>query len=116
MSNELVVRAWEQTEVEVEVGSAVDLVLSRPVAIPPRLGCEWPAAPQIAGASVRFAGRRIELPPADADGGVATLHYGFEAVGPGLSRVLLTAVPASAEAVCPPVRLELRVRPGGSSR
>ncbi len=110
----MVVRAWEQTEAEVEVGSTVDLVLTRPVAIPPRLGCEWPAAPQIAGASVRFAGRRIEHPPADVDGGVATLHYDFEAVEPGLSRVLLTAIPASAEAVCPPVRLDLSVRSASS--
>lgn len=116
MTGQMIVRAWEQTETEVAMGTAIDLVLTRPVAIPSQLRCEWPAAPRIAGTSVRFTGRRIEHPPADVDGGVDTLHYGFEAVEPGLSRVLLTAVAASAEAVCPAVHLDLTVRPAGPAR
>lgn len=99
-----------------EVGATVELVLTRPVAIPSELKCEWPGAPRIEGASVRFTGRRVAHPPAGVDGGVDTLHYGFEAVKPGFSRVLLTATPASLEAVCPPVRLDLTVRPAGTPR
>lgn len=107
----MVVEGGSQDHVEVEVGTAVDLAVRRPIGIPFELGCAWPVAPQIEGNAVRFAGRRVELPPGDADGGVDTIHYDLDAVAVGQARIVLVPHPASAEATCLPVRLVVTVRP-----
>mgnify|MGYP001766267891 CR=1 FL=1 len=110
----VVIEVLKQTAVEVEVGTIVDVVVTSPIAIPFELRCQWPGAPAIEGGAVRFLGAKVELPPPDADGGVATHHYELEAVAPGKARVILTAAAASPEAVCPPRRLDVIVRAGST--
>lgn len=95
--------------VSVEAGSAIDLVVVRPVAIPSELSYEWPAAPTIVGDAVRFVRLRIERPPPDIDGGVTTHHYELAAVSPGTARVALVPRPARPEAGPPPVLLDVTV-------
>lgn len=98
--------------VEVAVGEAIDLVVTRPVGIPEQLQCEWPAAPRIEGGAVRFVRRRVESPPPEADGGAATFHYELAAEGPGSSQVTLAPKPAGPEASCRAVTVEVIVRAG----
>jgi hypothetical protein len=106
----MVVEGGSKSQVEVKVGTVVDLLIKRPMAIPFELGCAWPDSPQIEGRAVRYCGRRVELPPDDVDGGVETLHYDLAAVAPGQARIDLVPRPASSEAFCPPVRLVVTVR------
>jgi len=106
----LVVR--NQKTVEVTVGTVLDLVVTRPVALAAGLRFSWPASPEIEGSAVRFLRSRIESPPPDVDGGVTTHHYELEAVSPGQARVTLTPVAAGREASRPPVRLDVTVRAG----
>lgn len=100
--------------VEVEVGEAIDLVVTRPVSIPSELRYEWPDTPSIAGNAVRFVRLRVEAPPPDVDGGVTTHHYELEAVNPGSARVTLSPRSAGPEAVHPPVLLDVTVRAAGA--
>ncbi|MCU0294278.1 MAG: hypothetical protein MUF10_20215 [Thermoanaerobaculaceae bacterium] len=108
------IEVLKQVAVEVEVGTTVDLVVTSPIAIPFELRCQWQPAPVIEGGAVRFLGAKVELPPPDVDGGVATHHYELKAVAPGQARVILTATAASPEAVCPPRRLDILVRASSS--
>jgi hypothetical protein len=105
----------DEKAVEVEAGTGVDLVVTRPVAIPSRLQYAWPAAPAIEGDAVRFVRARIESPPPDVDGGVTTHHYELEAVKAGSARVTLVPVPASPDAARAPVRLDVTVRAAGAA-
>lgn len=95
--------------VEVSTGTVVDLVVTRPVAIPHEHQVEWPASPAIEGDAVRFLRLRIEPPPADVDGGVTTYHYELEAVAPGLARVTLVPAAASPGAARQAVVLDVTV-------
>jgi hypothetical protein len=104
-----------EKSVEVEVGSAVDLVVTRPVAIPSELRYEWPVAPSIEGGAVRFVRSRVEEPPPDVDGGVTTHHYELDAVSPGTARVTLAPRTAGREASPPPVLLDVTVRAAGAT-
>lgn len=104
-----------EKSVEVVPGERIDLVVTRPVAIPPDLQVAWPAAPSLAGDAVRFVRRRVEAPPPDVDGGVTTHHYELEAVAPGRAVVTLVPSPASARAARPPVVLEVTVRGAGAA-
>ena len=103
----LVVR--NQKAVEVAPGTLIDLVVTRPVAIPREHRFEWPASPAIHGDAVRFLRLRIEDPPPDVDGGVTTHHYELEASKPGLARVTLAPTPASPKLSLPPVSLDVTV-------
>lgn len=106
----MVIEVLKQAAVEVEVGTTVDLVVTSPIAIPFELRCQWADAPRIEGRAVRFVGKKVEPPPSDIDGGVATHHYELEAIAPGEAHLVLTAAAASPEAVCPPRRLDILVR------
>lgn len=101
--------------VEVSTGTVIDLVVTRPVAIPHELRFEWPASPGIQGDAVRFLRLRIESPPLDVDGGVTTHHYELEAVKLGTARVTLAPTPASAESAHPPVSLDVTVAAAGTN-
>jgi len=101
-----VVRGGRETAA---VGEVIDLVVARPVGIPERLQCEWPSAPRVEGTAVRFVRRRVEAPPPEDDGGVATLHYELAAERPGSSRVTLVPKAAGPEATCREVTLEITV-------
>ena len=103
----LVVR--NQKAVGVAPGTVIDLVVTRPVAVPREHRFEWPASPAIEGDAVRFLRLRIESPPADADGGVTTHHYELEASKPGAARVTLASTSASPESAHPPVSLDVTV-------
>ncbi len=103
----LVVR--NQKAVDVTPGTLIDLVVTRPVAIPREHQFEWPASPAIAGDAVRFLRLRIENPPPDVDGGVTTHHYELEASKPGTARVTLSPNSASARSAQPPVSLDVTV-------
>lgn len=96
--------------VEVEAGEGIDLVVTRPVAIPQELRFTWPPAPSIEGKAVRFVRLRTVEPPPEDDGGVTTLHYELEAVQPGAARVTLAPKPAGREAAQLPVVLDVTVR------
>lgn len=100
--------------VDVEVGTRIDLVVTRPVAPPAELRFEWPAAPAVEGKAVRFVRLRIEEPPPENDGGVTTHHYELDAVRPGAARVTLAPRPAGPGAAQPPVVLEVTVRAAGA--
>ncbi len=95
--------------VAVSTGTVIDVVVTRPVAIPREHQVEWPASPAIEGDAVRFLRLRIEPPPADVDGGVTTHHYELEASKPGTARVTLTPRSASPESSHPPVNLDVTV-------
>lgn len=105
--NMLVVR--NQKAVHVTPGTLIDLVVTRPVAVPHEHQFEWPASPAIAGDAVRFLRLRIEPPPPDVDGGVTTHHYELEASKPGTARVTLTPTSAGPEAAHPSVSLDVTV-------
>ena len=107
-----VVRA--ERAITVAPGERVDLVVTRPVGIPEQLSWEWPEAPEVDGAAVRFVGRRVASPPPENDGGVTTFHYVLQAVAPGLARVILIPRPASREAAQPPVVLDVTVQAAGA--
>lgn len=96
-----------EASVEVEAGTRLDLVVTRPVAVPFERQYEWPAAPTIEGDAVRFLRLRIEAPPPEDDGGVTTHHYELEAVRPGAARVVL--VPKAADPSAAPAPRELAV-------
>lgn len=104
-----------ERSIEVAIGEAIDLVVSRPVGIPEQLQQEWPAAPSVEGDSVRFLRRRVVAPSPDVDGGVTTLHYELEAVSAGTAKVVLVSRPASPEAKRTPVVLEVTVRPAAAA-
>ncbi|MBK9376681.1 MAG: hypothetical protein IPN03_23930 [Holophagales bacterium] len=87
----------------------IDLVVTRPVAVPREHQFEWPASPAIHGDAVRFLRLQIEKPPPDVDGGVTTHHYELEASKPGTARVTLTPTSASPESAHPPVSLDVTV-------
>jgi hypothetical protein len=93
----------------------IDLVVTRPVAIPHGHRFEWPASPAIVGDAVRFLRLRIELPPPDVDGGVTTHHYELEAVRSGTARVTLEPKPAGPDSAHPPVNLDVTVAAAGSA-
>ena len=59
---------------------------------------------------MRLLGKKVELPPPDIDGGVATHHYQLEAIAPGAARVILTATAGSPVTVYPPRRLGIIVQ------
>lgn len=99
-----------ETAVEVEVGEGIDLVVTRPVAIPSELQYEWPSSPSIEGEAVRFVRLRVEQPPPEVDGGVTRHHYELEAVKPGTARVVLVPRPAGPTAVQAPRELSVTVR------
>lgn len=101
----------DEKAVAVEAGTWLDLVVTRPVAIPAQLRYAWPDAPSIDGEAVRFVRLRIEQPPPDVDGGVTTHHYELEAVAPGTARVVLAPRLAGREAGQPPVVVEVTVSP-----
>jgi hypothetical protein len=109
----LVVR--NQKAVGVTPGTLIDLVVTRPVAIPHEHRFEWPVSPAIEGDAVRFLRLRIEPPPPDVDGGVTTHHYELEAVKPGTARVTLEPRPASVDSAHPPVVLDVTVADAGTS-
>ena len=100
--------------VEVSTGTVIDLVVTRPVAIPHEHQVEWPASPAIEGDAVRFLRLRIEPPPADVDGGVTTHHYELETVAPGLARVTLVPAAANPGAARPAVVLDVTVAAAGT--
>ena len=99
--------------VEVEQGTRIDLVVSRPVAPPSELRFEWPAAPTIEGEAVRFVRVRVEGPPPEVDGGVTTHHYELDAVHPGAARVTLVPRPAGPGTAPPSVVVDVTVRAAG---
>lgn len=101
--------ARNQKAVEVAPGTLIDLVVTRPVAIPREHQFEWPASPAIEGDAVRFLRLRIEPPPPEVDGGVTTHHYELEATKPGVARVTLAPTPASPKVSLPPVSLDVTV-------
>jgi hypothetical protein len=101
--------------VEVSTGTVIDLVVTRPVAIPFEHRFEWPASPAVVGDAVRFLRLRIESPPPDADGGVTTHHYELEAVRSGTARVTLAPTPAGSESAHPPVNLDVTVAAAGTN-
>ena len=101
--------ARNQKAVEVAPGTLIDLVVTRPVAIPREHQFEWPASPAIEGDAVRFLRLRIESPPPEVDGGVTTHHYELEASKPGVARVTLAPTPASTKLSLPPVTLDVTV-------
>ncbi len=103
----LVVR--NQKAVGVTPGTVIDLVVTRPVAIPHEHQFEWPALPAIEGDAVRFVRLRIESPSPDAGGGVTTHHYELEAATPGTARVTLAPTLASGKSAPPPVSLDVTV-------
>jgi hypothetical protein len=109
----LVVR--NEKTVEVSTGTVIDLVVTRPVAIPHEHRFEWPASPAIVGDAVRFLRLRIEPPPPDVDGGVTTHHYELEAVRSGTARVTLAPTPAGPESAHPPVNLDVTVAAAGTN-
>lgn len=104
----LVVRG--QRQVEVAVGTSIDLVVTRPVAPNDAVRYEWPDAPSVEGNAVRFRRLRIELPAPEDDGGVTTHHYELEAVGPGTARVVVTPRGLGPSAGQGPVHLDVVVR------
>ena len=101
----------EEKAVAVEAGTRIDLVVTRPVAMPAQLRFDWPGAPSIDGEAVRFVRLRIEEPPTDVDGGVTTHHYELEAVAPGTARVVLAPRLAGREPGQSPVVVEVTVSP-----
>jgi hypothetical protein len=103
----LVVR--NKKAVGVTPGTVIDLVVTRPVAVPREHQFEWPASPAIEGDAVRFLRLRIEPPPPDVDGGVTTHHYELEAMEPGTARVTLAPTPTGAASEHPPVSLDVTV-------
>lgn len=104
-----------EKSVEVEAGTRIDLVVTRPVATPAELGFEWPATPSVEGDAVRFVRLRIEAPPPDVDGGVTTHHYELEGTKPGAARVTLAPRLAGPRAAQPPVVLDVTVRAAGAA-
>lgn len=110
----LVVR--NQKAVEVAPGTSIDLVVTRPVAIPHEHQFEWPASPAIQGDAVRFLRLRIEPPPPDVDGGVTTHHYELEASRPGTARVTLVPSPAGPQSPHQPVNLDVTVAAARTNR
>ena len=54
--------------VEVVSGTVIDLVVTRPVAVPSERQFTWPESPAIEGVAVHFLRTRIEVPPPDVNG------------------------------------------------
>ena len=104
-----------EKSVEVEAGTRIDLVVTRPVAIPAEVQFEWPAEPSVEGSAVRFVRLRVEAPPPDVDGGLTTHHYELEGVKPGAARVTLAPRLAGPRAAQPPVVLDVTVRAAGAA-
>jgi len=106
--------AQADSVITVAPGERVDLVVTRPVGVPEQLAWEWPEAPEVQGAAVRFVGRRVVPPPAADDGGITRFHYELEAITRGEARVVLVPRPASRDATQAPVVLDVTVQAAGA--